>query len=121
LTAIAYLTAGLYTRDSLTLIPAILPAVLIGVPIGAVLIHHVRPETFRRVCMSFDAWVVAFGISILLGDLAIVSRRAGFVVLAAVGAFDALLLYRYFGTARRSDAALEGRPSEPLSQSKVER
>ena len=57
-TAIAYGIAGLFVSDSLALVPQILPAVLVGVPIGTVLIRHVRPETFRRVCMSFDAWVV---------------------------------------------------------------
>jgi hypothetical protein len=54
--------------------------------------------------MSFDAWVVAFGISMLLGDLGILDRRGAFVVLGAVGAYDALLLYRYFGALRRSRA-----------------
>ena len=63
MTAIAYLAAGLFTRSSIALIPQILPSVLIGVPIGAPDIGACRPETFRRLCMSFDAWVVGFGIS----------------------------------------------------------
>jgi len=28
------------------------------IPLGVRIIRQVRPETFRRVCMSFDAWVV---------------------------------------------------------------
>jgi uncharacterized protein len=103
LTALAYLAAGLFARESLALIPEILPAVVVGVPIGATLIRHVQPETFRRLCMSFDAWIVAFGISTLLGDLRIVDRPAAFLVLAAVAGLDGVLLYRYFGVARRSD------------------
>ncbi len=103
LTAIAYLAAGLFARESMTLIPAILPAVIIGAPLGSVMIRQVRTETFRRVCMSFDAWVVAFGISTLLGDLRIVERHAAFTVLAAVAAIDAILLYRYFAMARGTD------------------
>ena len=59
------------------LIPYILPSIVIGVPIGAVLIQRIRPETFRRICMSFDAWIVAFGLSTLLKDLQLVeSNRA---------------------------------------------
>src|SRR4029077_20138428 len=50
LTAVAYAYAGLFTRGSFALIPQILPSIAIGVPIGAVVIRHVRPETFRRVC-----------------------------------------------------------------------
>src|SRR5689334_15668514 len=56
-TAIAYLSVGLITTTSLMLIPQILPSVLIGVPIGAFLIRKMRAETFRRFCMSFDAWI----------------------------------------------------------------
>src|SRR2546425_1651313 len=71
-TAVAYLTAGLFTTRSMALVPQILPSVLIGVPIGAQLIRRMRAETFRRICMSFDAWVVGFGVSTVLRDLKIV-------------------------------------------------
>ena len=65
-TAVAYGYAGLYARESVGLIPLILPSLLVGVPLGAWLIRRVDAETFRRVCMSFDAWVVGFGLSTLL-------------------------------------------------------
>jgi uncharacterized membrane protein YfcA len=96
MTAAAYLTAGLFTMTSLALIPGILPSVLIGVPIGAWLIHRVPSETFRRVCMSFDAWIVSFGISTLLRNLRVIESYAAFSVMAAVIAIDAVLLYRFF-------------------------
>ena len=95
-TAVAYLVAGLFTMTSMTLIPAILPSVLIGVPIGAQLIRRMRAETFRRLCMSFDAWVVAFGVSTVLRDLQIVEGSRAFLFLAAVIVIDAWLLYRFF-------------------------
>jgi uncharacterized protein len=96
MTAVAYLYAGLFLAPSLALIPLILPSILIGVPIGTVIIRHVRHETFRRLCMSFDAWVVAFGISSLLRQLAIVPGLAAYNVLAAVIVIDAWLLYSFF-------------------------
>jgi uncharacterized membrane protein YfcA len=96
LTAVAYLYAGLYTVQSLSLIPYILPSIVIGVPIGAFLIQRIRPETFRRVCMSFDAWVVAFGLSTLLKDLKLVESNAAYLVLIGVGLLDTWLLYRFF-------------------------
>jgi uncharacterized membrane protein YfcA len=107
LTAIAYLAAGLITRDSIGLIPQILPSVLIGVPIGAVLVHRIAPETFRRWCMSFDAWIVAFGISALLRDLRVVPGVFAFLVLGAVVAGDAVLLYRFYAKRRAVD--IQGR------------
>ncbi len=95
-TAVAYYYAGLYTMESIGLIPYILPSIVIGVPIGAALIQRIRPETFRRVCMSFDAWIVGFGLSTLLKDLQLVNSNAAFLVLVAVGVLDTWLLYRFF-------------------------
>jgi uncharacterized protein len=95
-TAIAYLTAGLFTTTSIVLVPQILPSVLIGVPIGAYLIKRMPAETFRRLCMSFDAWVVAFGVSTVLRDLKIVEGPRAFAFLGAVILIDAWLLYRFF-------------------------
>jgi uncharacterized membrane protein YfcA len=96
MTAVAYASAGLFTAGSIGLIPQILPSVAVGVPLGAYLIRHIRPETFRRICMSFDAWVVAFGVSTVLRDLHIVETDARFLVMVAVGILDAWLLYRFF-------------------------
>jgi uncharacterized membrane protein YfcA len=96
MTAIAYTTAGLFTASSLALIPRITPSVLIGVPIGALVIRRVRSETFRRICMTFDAWIVSFGISTLLRDMHIVQSYAAYLVMVAVIIIDAVLLYRFF-------------------------
>ena len=96
MTAVAYAYAGFFTATSIGLIPWIVPSILIGVPIGACVIQRVDAETFRRVCMSFDAWVVGFGLSRLLQELAIVESHAAYLLLAAVGAVDAWLLYRFF-------------------------
>lgn len=97
-TAIAYGSAGLLTPASLGLIPQIVPGVAIGVPVGAFLIRHVRVETFRRICMSFDAWIVAFGISTLFRFLHIIESRAAYLTMAVVGLIDAYLLYRFFSS-----------------------
>lgn len=96
LTAVAYYYAGLYSIESMGLIPYILPSIAVGVPIGAVLIQRIRPETFRRICMSFDAWIVGFGLSTLLKDLHLVEGNAAYLVLVAVGVLDTWLLYRFF-------------------------
>ena len=95
-TAVAYLYVGIYTMQSMVLIPQILPSVLIGVPIGAWLIRQMPAETFRRLCMSFDAWVVAFGVSTVLRDLQIVEGPKAFLFLALVIVIDGWLLYRFF-------------------------
>lgn len=96
MTAVAYAYVGLFTATSLALIPWIVPSILIGVPIGAFIIQRVRAETFRRVCMSFDAWVVGFGLSRLLNELRLVDGNAAYTVLVVVALIDTWLLYRFF-------------------------
>jgi uncharacterized membrane protein YfcA len=95
-TAAAYGMTGMFSTESAGLLPYILPSLVVGIPLGVRVIHHVRPETFRRVCMSFDAWVVGFGISTLLRQLHVIEPGAAFSVLAAVGLLDGWLLYRFF-------------------------
>jgi uncharacterized protein len=113
MTATAYAYAGLFTVQSVALIPQILPSVLIGVPIGTLLIRRIEAETFRRVCMSFDAWVVAFGVSTLLRELHIVDSGAAFLVMAVVAAIDMWLLYQFFSTAEREHAMTVVQGSSP--------
>jgi hypothetical protein len=63
--------------------------------------------------MSFDAWVVGFGISTLLRDLRWVEGYRAFLVLAAVIVIDGLILYRFFVDQARRDreAALARAPA----------
>ena len=95
-TAVAYYLAGMFSTESAGLLPYILPSLVIGIPLGTWVIRQVRPETFRRICMSFDAWVVGFGVSTLLQQLHVIEGGAAFSVLAGVGTLDLWLLYRFF-------------------------
>jgi len=108
LTAASYWYVGLYSVESMGLIPVILPSVLVGVPIGGFLIRKLDAETFRRVCMSFDAWIVGFGISRLLGELAIVPGASAWLVLVAVILLDAWLLRRFLARRRRANGLTSG-------------
>jgi uncharacterized protein len=113
LTAVAYLYAGLYTIESFALIPWIVPSIAIGVPIGAQVIQRVRPETFRRLCMSFDAWIVGFGLSTLVREMGLVDGPPAFIILAAVGATDMWLLYRFFSIPRPHESLVTEESCSP--------
>jgi len=117
-TAIAYFHAGLFTTTSVHLIPRIMPSVLIGVPLGAQIIRRMPAETFRRWCMSFDAWVVAFGVSTVLRDLKIVQGPKAFLFLAGVVLIDAWLLYRFFSRLNVAGASV---PAPATSAESAER
>ncbi len=95
-TAAAYAYVGLYSTESAALMVWMLPSIAIGVPIGTAIIRRVRPDTFRRVCMSFDAWIVGFGLSTLLKSLGLVESNLAYLVFASVALLDSFLLYRFF-------------------------
>ncbi len=96
LTAVAYYFLGLYSADSAQLLSSIVPSVLVGIPLGTYLISRMDPETFRRLCMSFDAVVVGFGMSRVLVELKLAPSPQAYTILAVVVAIDAVLLYRFF-------------------------
>jgi uncharacterized membrane protein YfcA len=108
LTGIAYAFLGLYTLQTGSMLLFIAPSVLIGVPLGAFLIRQLAAETFRRVCMSFDAWVVGFGFSRTLIDLGVLSDPGAYLVLALAAAIDLFLLSQFFAKRRRGELVFEG-------------
>ncbi len=101
MTMVSYMYVGLYARDSVALIPWIVPSIIIGVPVGATIIGRMQPELFRRICMTFDAWIVAFGLSRLLNELRLVNGGAAYVVLVTVVIVD-VWLYRFFSVSAAS-------------------
>lgn len=105
-TACAYYFLGLYSLRSLQLSGAIVPSIIVGIPIGACLIRRMNPETFRRLCMSFDAWVVGFGLSKVLAALHLAAGPRSYSVLMAVAAIDGVLLYSFFAKRRNAEPAL---------------
>lgn len=109
-TLIAYLALGMLTRDSVALVPYLAPGVLIGLPIGFALIHRVQPEVFRRVCMSFDAWLVGFGLSRVVGKLELVPEVWAFQVLVLTILIDAIMLRAFFRKRRPAAAGKDETP-----------
>jgi uncharacterized protein len=96
LTASTYYFLGLYSVESGAILKSIAPSVLIGVPLGAYIIHRLNPETFRRLCMSFDTWVVGFGLSRVLIELHLVESPAAYLLWLLVIVVDGCLLYQFF-------------------------
>ena len=96
LTATAYYFLGLFSPATTQILHLIVPGVIIGIPLGAFIIQRLEAEIFRRVCMSFDAWVVGFGLSRTFIELGLLASPTAYSVLGATVLIDAYLLYRYF-------------------------
>jgi uncharacterized protein len=102
-TAVAYYKLGLFIEESTSLMLVLTPSVLVGIPLGAFLIRRMDAETFRRICMSFDAWVVGFGLSRVLIDVKLMASPWAYSVMVLAIVIDSYLLYVFF-TKRRPPA-----------------
>src|SRR5215470_3011949 len=98
-TAIVYFHLGLFVAESQNLVLLIAPCVVIGIPVGAYVIRRLDAETFRRICMSFDAWVVGFGLSRVLIELHLMESPSAYSVLVITILIDIYLLYIFFTAA----------------------
>jgi uncharacterized membrane protein YfcA len=96
LTAVVYGCLGLFSSQSMHLVVPLAPAVLLGVPLGTYLIRYMHSETFRRICMSFDAWIVGFGLSRTIIELKLLGASPAYGIWGMVILFDLYLLYQYF-------------------------
>jgi hypothetical protein len=83
----------------------IVPSVLVGIPLGAYAIRRLDAETFRRICMSFDVWVVGFGLSRTLITLKLAQSPAAYAAMAVAAGADLILLYAFFKARRGALAA----------------
>ena len=101
-TAVVYYHLGLFIAESAYILLLLIPCVMVGIPLGAYLIRRLDAETFRRICMSFDAWVVGFGLSRVLIELNLVESPWAYSVMAITILIDAYLLYIFFTVQKAS-------------------
>lgn len=97
-TLITYSILGLFTTTTLQLFSWIAPPVLIGIPLGILIVRRIQVETFRRVCMSFDVWIIGYGLAVVLGSL-FGLINLGYAIWGLVIVIDLYLLYRFFSSA----------------------
>lgn len=96
---LAYSYLGLLTRQSAAILPWIAPGVLVGFPIGHWIVRKVSVETFRRICMSFDAYLVSFGLARTMSDLG-VAPAVAYQAMIATAIIDTHLLWTFFRRSR---------------------
>ncbi|MEZ2141836.1 sulfite exporter TauE/SafE family protein [Bradyrhizobium sp. DN5] len=99
-TALVYYKLGLFIAESGSLLLVFVPCALFGIPLGAFAIRRLDPEAFRRICMSFDAWVVGFGLSRVLIELKLMDSPWAYTVMVVTILLDGYLLYIFFRVRR---------------------
>ena len=115
-TGLAYLVLRLYNPISLQLTGLMLIPMIIGVPLGAFTVKRIGVEVFRRICMSFDAWIVGYGLSKVVGDIGLVTGDLAYSIFAITIIIDLLLLYRFFGNhkARTQAVSISNIPGKQI-------
>jgi uncharacterized membrane protein YfcA len=107
ITCISYYLLGLFgakyagwfgTVTPLQLFEIIAPPVLVGLPLGVIVAKHINMETFRRICMSFDAWIVGYGLTRVLVSIFNLNLNMANALYVAIVAVALVILYRYFKT-----------------------
>lgn len=115
LTCLSYYLLGLFTITSFQLFTWVAPPVLLGIPLGFFIVKRVNVETFRRICMSFDAWIVGYGLSVVIGAL-FGLIDLGYMIWASAIGIDLVLLRRFFRQ-KRSVLPKVGPSSSPIPES----
>ncbi|MCI4332016.1 MAG: sulfite exporter TauE/SafE family protein [Thermoplasmata archaeon] len=85
--------AGLVSSPSANLLPFLIVPVVIGVPLGTLILHRVSPETFRRVVMAFDGLLVSYGFSRSIVSLNWATVNEGYVVMLVLFTLVAALAW----------------------------
>ncbi|MCC8970424.1 sulfite exporter TauE/SafE family protein [Bradyrhizobium sp. Cham227] len=114
-TAFVYYKLGLFISESGSLLHVLIPSVVLGIPLGSYVIRRLDPEIFRRICMSFDAWIVGFGLSRVLIELNLVQSAWAYSVMAATILIDLWLLYSFLTTRRSSWSERRSRQAAGIS------
>jgi len=107
-TAVVYYQLGLFLGESESLLLVFFASVIVGIPLGAYFIRRLDAETFRRICMSFDAWIVGFGLSRVLIELNLMESPLAYSVMAITILIDAYLLYIFFTMQKTLQSARMG-------------
>jgi uncharacterized protein len=109
LTCISYYFLGLFTLTTFQLFQVTAPPILLGIPLGMLIVRKIAVETFRRFTMEFDAGVVSFGLAQVLLTLFNQPTYVAYSFWALVLAIDILLLVRF----------LRNRKTVPAAEQKV--
>jgi uncharacterized membrane protein YfcA len=99
-TSISYAILGLFTATTFQLLTYVGPPILLGIPLGFLIVSKLGVEVFRRITMTFDSLIVGYGLAVTLGSL-FGLLLLGYGIWAFVIAIDAGLLYRFFEERRR--------------------
>jgi uncharacterized membrane protein YfcA len=102
--------ANLISAPAVGLLPILILPVLVGIPLGTLLLRSVSPEFFRRFVMAIDAVLVSYGLSRVLVSLRVISSEIAYLALAFALAAIGVLTWLALRALRPTPAESETEP-----------
>jgi len=103
-------SSNLVTFPALSLIPYLLVPVVVGVPLGTLMLTRISPQVFLRVVMTVDGLIVSYGLSRVFVSLGWISDGLSYLFLAVlfsgVGILAAISVGRLQATAAPGTVSL---------------
>jgi uncharacterized membrane protein YfcA len=118
-TAIAYFYLGFFTIESLSLAKLIIPCVLIAMPLGSFLIGKLNAFSFRRICISIDSWLIAYGLFRVLWAANIAPPGVVFALPTSILLIDFITCIRFFRNEKSKQRLAQKDLTADKSQSAV--
>jgi uncharacterized membrane protein YfcA len=107
-TGLGYLWLSVYSPPSVSLSLQILPCIVVGIPLGRLFVRAVDAESFRRLCMAFDACLISFSLSRMLSLKGYVKGALAYLPMGLVAVVTGLVLYSYFARRKRTPTGENG-------------
>ena len=104
-TSLGYLAVSVYSPQSVSLSLHILPCILIGIPLGRLFVRAIDAESFRRICMAFDACLISFSLSRMFQVQQHLSAKVAYAPLVVVTLINIFVLGTYFSKRRQAESA----------------
>ena len=79
-----FLGTKYFTSPALSLLPSLFIAVIVGVPLGTLLLRSVSPDFFRGIVMGLDGILVSYGLSQVFLALKWVASEVSYVIFAVL-------------------------------------
>ncbi|HEV2316144.1 MAG TPA: sulfite exporter TauE/SafE family protein [Thermoplasmata archaeon] len=105
--------ANLVAAPSVALLPYLFIPVLIGVPLGALLLRSISKDSFLRLVMAADGAIVSYGLSAVLAKLKWISTASSYLLMVFLFAIVAGLTYI---SLTRLARAQSGDPPQPTAE-----
>jgi len=103
----SYIILGIFNPNIILTSALVAPIIVTSMVAGHYMAHMVPREDFRRLTMSFDAWVVGYGLSNAVTRTNLLVTPYNYIPLITIITIDSILLYKYFTTWRTQHITIQ--------------